>query len=112
MIIDTNALEMALTTHKAYHRSKHRTRYTDQLIEESAELTQALMKERRGIGSRAATLDEIADLCICLEFLGRELKISRDELLTYCGKKLSKLDYELETLRFKRDGGKRKRGKK
>jgi len=110
MIIETNGFLAALSTHKTYHRSKHRERYVDQLVEESAELVQALMKDRRGRGSRAAILDEVADLCICLEFLGQELKITNDELRTHCGKKLSKMDYELEKLRFARDGGhKRKR---
>jgi NTP pyrophosphatase (non-canonical NTP hydrolase) len=56
--------------HKQFWGHRHHARVVDQLIEEMAELTKELMKQRRGFSGRI--LDELSDVLICLLFVGQD----------------------------------------
>lgn len=49
-------------------------------IEELAELAQVISKQIRGFNDRMGLLEEMADVCICLEFLKCIFKITPEEL--------------------------------
>lgn len=105
MIVGTNAVEQALFTHREYWREKHQDRVVDQLIEEMSELTKALLKKRRGFDVPDDDVKgEIADVCICLEFLGQGLGFENEELRVRVGKIAGDLEFKLEKLRWERDG--------
>lgn len=66
-------------------------------IEECSELTKALLKERRGLGTKEAIIDEIADVQIMLEQLQDifDCKAEVDERITF------KINRQLERMNLK-----------
>lgn len=78
MIIDDSAdIGQAYFTHQDYWKLDHSDRVVDQLLQEMAELQKELLKDRLGRGDRAQIAKEMADVLLCLEFLGRDEDISR-----------------------------------
>jgi len=88
MIYDSLALDQSVKAHREYHRAGHFDRVIDQCVEEMAELTKELMKNRRvrekhyddsadAILSREMIEGEIMDVLICIEFISRHLNIER-----------------------------------
>ena len=78
--LDNSNMWHAFLEHQRVWKDGHQYRIDDQLIEEMAELTKALLKKRRGLGGDQEIKDEIVDVCICLEFLGRSLPFRAAEL--------------------------------
>jgi hypothetical protein len=84
MIFETDQVEDALWTHKLLWGDQHLNRVVDQLVEEMAELTKELLKYRRH-GTRSSVIEarirgEMADVFQCMEFLGREVAMSREDV--------------------------------
>lgn len=75
MIYDSEEIEAGVHAHRRFHGEGHEARLSDQLIEEMAELTKELLKKRRGKGSDFRITEEMADVLVCLEYLGRALGI-------------------------------------
>jgi hypothetical protein len=98
-LVATNGVLTALATHRRAWGDDHYARGVDQAIEEMAELTTALLHERRGrsAATRETVLGEIADVCLCLELIGQHHKITRAELLSVVTEKAVKLDVALES---------------
>lgn len=101
-ILTTNSVASMLASHRDAWGDRHFARGVDQLVEESSELLKALMKHRRDAGTvagsahKAAILDEVADVCICLELVAQHLGITRQELLAHASRKADALQVRLE----------------
>jgi NTP pyrophosphatase (non-canonical NTP hydrolase) len=68
---DEEKLDECYRAHKQFWGPRHHARVVDQLIEEMAELTKELMKQRRG-GEIPRIREELADVLIGLLFLGED----------------------------------------
>lgn len=73
MLLDTPTIREAIRLHQKFYDEEHYNRVADQLIEEMAEVAQALLKRRRGVfpHSNNQLFDELADMQLCIEFLTR-----------------------------------------
>ena len=94
MIFDSDRVEEAFAAHLAYYGKDNRRRFEDQLMQEMAELQKAILKARlaretdTGFPESQQLIDlldneaarEVPDVLICLEHLGRELKMGKPEL--------------------------------
>ena len=98
VIVEGFALELALERHRSFWAPHHLDRGVDQVIEEMAELTQALLHSRRGELNREEVVDEIADVCLCLELVAREFTMGRNELLERVASKAARLDVRLSAV--------------
>jgi len=113
MIIKTNTVDRAYASHKKTWGILHEDRVVDQCIEEMAELTQALMKRRRrqsrvttlpvteasSKSEEEAILGELVDVCLCLEFISRDLDFAREDFVKALNLVSSKLELKLVRLR-------------
>lgn len=76
----SEAFDRGFDVHKSYYLDRHYSRLVDQWIEESSELTKALLKERRGRQVEEAIYEEIYDVLLCLEYLIREKNLSNKKI--------------------------------
>jgi NTP pyrophosphatase (non-canonical NTP hydrolase) len=79
-VLTSNAkLDLAIKQHKAHFAERSYDRFVDQAIEEMAELTKILIKERRGRKVEEDIKQEIADVIITIECIIREKNITLSE---------------------------------
>ena len=90
VLLTNTTLNVALTKHQYKHEEKSYPRSVDQTIEEMAELTKVLIKERRGRDGKDDIEEEIADVIIMIECLIRERNITLSRLNKVINKKLTK----------------------
>ena len=90
ILLTNTTLNVALTKHQYKHEEKSYLRSVDQTIEEMAELTKVLIKERRGRDVKDDIEEEIADVIIMIECLIRERNITLSRLNKVINKKLTK----------------------
>lgn len=90
VLLTNTTLNVALTKHQYIHEEKSYPRSVDQTIEEMAELTKVLIKERRGRDVKDDIEEEIADVIIMIECLIRERNITLSRLNKVINKKLTK----------------------
>ena len=90
VLLTNTTLNVALTKHQYKHEEKSYLRSVDQTIEEMAELTKVLIKERRGRDVKDDIEEEIADVIIMIECLIRERNITLSRLNKVINKKLTK----------------------
>lgn len=106
MIVDCPGLQQALYQHKEFYGDKHYDRAVDQLVEECSELLKELMKERRDeeetVARSEAIFDEIVDVLVCLEFIGKHHEFKRDDVFKHVAKKCAKLNYKFAVDNFAR----------
>lgn len=98
MIVETNVVNQAHAAHRDVWKEKSHDRTVDQLIEEMAELTKALLKKRRNLGTSVEVRAELADVCLALEFLGKDLGIDRQDLLTHVSSIAGSLEIKLRLM--------------
>ena len=67
MLIDSKALARAIETHRVFYGNKSRERTDDQLVEECAEVIQAIKHVKRGRAEDVDVVKELADVLICIE---------------------------------------------
>ena len=89
VLLTNTTLNVALTKHQYKHEEKSYLRSVDQTIEEMAELTKVLIKERRGRDVKDDIEEEIADVIIMIECLIRERNITLSRLNKVINKKLT-----------------------
>lgn len=81
MIVNNNThVEQGYFTHQHYWKLDHAERVVDQLLQEMAELQKELLKDRLGRGDKQLIIKEMADVLLCLEFLGRDEGVSAETL--------------------------------
>ena len=80
MLFDTPGIRQGIASHIRRYGLAHEHRVIDQCLEEMAELQQELCKMKRGIGSPDRVMDEMSDLLLCLEFLGRCYAFGSDDV--------------------------------
>ena len=83
-------LDEAIIKHMNINKDDSYNRFVDQTIEEMAELTKILIKERRGRDVQKDILQEMADVVICIECLLRGKGINLEEFDGYITNKLVK----------------------
>jgi len=69
-----NEIDEAYRSHKRYWGVAHHGRILDQLVEESAELIQAIMKYKRREVIYDRVEEGIADVLLCIDFFLRDIQ--------------------------------------
>lgn len=109
MLIHATIIDDAVESHRLVHAQQHFDRLTDQAIEEMSELTKELLKLRRK--KSAATADnivsEMADVLICLEFIGRALAVAESGMISLVASRANRLSGELAAILAQRAEEKR-----
>jgi NTP pyrophosphatase (non-canonical NTP hydrolase) len=105
---ESNVIDEAFDEHRDFWGRKHLDRCIRQLIEEQAELTIELLKfQREENGEMMADPDrvkrilgELADVLVCLEFIGRVFRFDRQAIGDAVDSRCARLEVKVRRLQY------------